>query len=174
MRLSSRTQFLRSGTDINKINCLVQTTNLGVRSSNLFGRATSEYAIAAERWRFCVWAVGRTAPPASHDGYATFLRLGRINTSAEMPRRSCRRRIIAIDSPRFRLRTSAIRVRVPKISSRSQQSLLLHAELDHLNGIGQIHWTVLRLIRINQRRQNIQAIAVCCCGLRTPKMLDPF
>ena len=39
MRLSSRTQFLRFGTDINKINRLVQTTNLGVRSSNLFGRA---------------------------------------------------------------------------------------------------------------------------------------
>jgi len=29
MRLSSRTQFLRFGTDINKINRLVQTTNLG-------------------------------------------------------------------------------------------------------------------------------------------------
>src|SRR5215471_13057899 len=29
--------------------------------------------------------------PAWRSGYATFFRLGRINTSAEMPRRSCRR-----------------------------------------------------------------------------------
>jgi hypothetical protein len=44
------------------------TTNLGVRRSNLFGRATSEYAITAERWRFCVWADDRTAHPASRSG----------------------------------------------------------------------------------------------------------
>jgi len=33
---------------------------------------------------------------------------------------------------------------------------------------------VLRLVRINQRRQNIQAIAVWRSGLRTPKALDLF
>jgi hypothetical protein len=43
--------------------------------------------------------------------HAAFFRLGLISTSAEMPRRSCRRRIIAIDSPRLGLRTSAMRVR---------------------------------------------------------------
>jgi len=31
---------------------MLQTTNLGVRSSNLFGRATSEYAIDAKVRRF--------------------------------------------------------------------------------------------------------------------------
>ncbi len=51
--------------------------------------------------------------------HAALFRLGRINTSAAMPSRSCKRRIIVIDSPRFRFRTSAIRVRVPMISSRS-------------------------------------------------------
>jgi hypothetical protein len=33
---------------------------------------------------------------------------------------------------------------------------------------------VLRLIRINQRRQYIQAIAVWRSGLRTPKALTSF
>ncbi len=45
--------------------------------------------------------------------------VGRIKTSAEMPSRSCRRRIIVIESPRFQFKTSAIRVRVPMIFSRS-------------------------------------------------------
>jgi hypothetical protein len=45
----------------------------------------------------------------------------RINTSAEIPSRSWSRQIIAIESPRFRFRTSAIRVCVPMISSRSFQ-----------------------------------------------------
>ena len=31
----------------------IHTTNLGVRSSNLFGRAASEYAVDAKRRRFC-------------------------------------------------------------------------------------------------------------------------
>lgn len=46
------------------------------------------------------------------------MRDGRMRTSAEMPRRACRRRIMLIDKPLLRLRTSATRVRVPIIGSR--------------------------------------------------------
>src|SRR5262249_41080702 len=71
-------------------------------------RSRTRAVLRLGRW------LNRTA--ASRIRYATLFRLGRINTSAELPRRSC----IAIDSRRFRLRTSALRVRVPMISSRSR------------------------------------------------------
>ena len=77
-------------------------------------------AEAATRKEFDGMGYRRRTPPFLGSGgtpidvpHAALFRLGRINTSAEMPRRSCRRRIIAIESPRFRFKISAIRVRVP-------------------------------------------------------------
>jgi hypothetical protein len=46
---------------------------------------------------------------------AGLFQLGSINSSAEIPSRSCRRRIVAIETPRFRFNISAIVVRVPTI-----------------------------------------------------------
>ena len=73
-----------------------------------------------------------------------FFRLGRISTSAEMPRRSCKRRIIPMDSPRLRLRTSAMRS--PRADEFLQvplcEFLLRHPQFDRLNWIRWIHWIV--------------------------------
>jgi hypothetical protein len=88
----------------------------GVRTVRRLG-----YGLAGEcrrSWRM-IWRQGRPPSLGVRDqraAHAALFRLRWINTSAEMPRRSCRRRIIAIDSPRFRLRTSAMRVRVPIIA----------------------------------------------------------
>ena len=50
-RISTSRGFL-TVTDLNDFNGPAQTTNLGVRSSNLFGRAISVYAIDATYRRF--------------------------------------------------------------------------------------------------------------------------
>jgi hypothetical protein len=73
-----------------------QSTNLGARSSNLFGRATSECDIDAKRRRSCARiadARGRTFRFGPRRDQLTrqlkphFFRLGLISTSAEMSRR---------------------------------------------------------------------------------------
>jgi hypothetical protein len=86
---------------------------------------------------------------------------GRINTSAEMPRGSCRRRIIAIESPRFRFRTSTIGARANDLFQvSSREALLLHTELDGLDRIGRIHRIMLNLVRIDEGREHIQPVAL--------------
>jgi hypothetical protein len=49
-----------------------------------------------------------------------------------------------------------------------RQGLLIHAELDRLDRIGRVHGIVRRLIAIDQRRQDIQAITVWGSALRAP------
>jgi hypothetical protein len=51
-----------------------------------------------------------------------------------MPSRSCKRRIIVIDSPRFRFWTSAILARANDLFEvLSREPLLLHTEVDGLD-----------------------------------------
>jgi hypothetical protein len=55
-----------------------------------------------ERYRFLAFALAATGLQIEIVGQAVLFRPGRINTSPEIPSRSCRPWIIAIDSPRFR------------------------------------------------------------------------
>jgi hypothetical protein len=146
-----------------------------ITTSKFSERATSEYAIAAERWRFCVCADGRIAPQPR-----TAVTPCSFGSSDQHLCRDAEAFVQAADRCDRQPAFSAENLRNPgartddffQISAR--ESLLLHAELDRLNGIGRVHWMVLRLIRINQRRQYIQAIAVWRSGLRTLKALDLF
>jgi hypothetical protein len=76
----------------------------GVRTVRRLG-----YGLAGEcrRSRRMIWRQGLMTSTAQ---------LGVRDQRAAHAARSCRRRIIAIDSPRFRFRTSAMRVRVPIIA----------------------------------------------------------
>ena len=100
-------------------------------------------------------------------------REGLISTSAEMPRRSCRRLII---SSIGRVCGSAPPKHGPCPDDRfkvlPRKTLLLHAELDRLNRIGWVHWIVLRLIGIEQRCQHIEAIALGCSAPGAPQAFD--
>src|SRR5262249_2174362 len=53
-----------------------------------------------------------------------------------------------------------------------RETLLLHAELDRLDGIGRIHRVMLRLIGIDEGCEHIQAVAVAGSRLRAPKAFD--
>jgi hypothetical protein len=56
-----------------------------------------------ERYRLLAFALAALGLQIEIVGQAALFRLGRINTSPEIPSRPCRPWIIAIDSPRFRL-----------------------------------------------------------------------
>ena len=106
--------------------------------------------------------------------HAAFFWLGRINTSAEMPRRSCRRRIIAIERPRFRFRTSAIRVSGTddRLQISAREPLLLHAEFDRLDRVGRIDWVVIAFIGVDQDSKHIEPVSVWSARAGTPQPLD--
>ena len=79
------------------------------------------------------------------------------------------------ESSRFRLNgsKSSRKVRPTSLSNDGvhvllRQGLLIHAELDRLDRIGRVHGIVRRLIAIDQRRQDIQAITVWGSALRAP------
>lgn len=81
---------------------------------------------------------------------------------------------MAMDKQRLRLRTSAMRVRVPMISSRSRtEPLLLHAEGDRLDRVRRVQRIMFRFLSIDVGCKHIEAVAVGSSRPGAPKGAQP-
>ena len=94
----------------------------------------------------------------------------RISTSAEMPRRSCSRRIIAIE--RLRLATEDFRDACARPKHRfeiaKREASLFHPEFDRLDRVGRVDWNMLALVSVDERREDVEPVAFRRPGLPTP------
>ena len=101
--------------------------------------------------------------------HAAFFLDGLINISARICNSLFSRLIIAIESPRLRSGTSAMRARVPIMPSKS---LLLHAKFDGFYRVWWVNGIVCSFPRIYQCGQHVKTVALWCSALGTPKNLN--
>lgn len=83
-----------------------------------------------------------------------------------MPSSLCSFQIIGSVKDRLRFRTSYTRLRLPIMAQiLGGEPGLLHAELDGLDGVGQVDGEMLRFVGLNEGGQYIQAVAVGCADV---------
>jgi hypothetical protein len=84
----------------------------------------------------------------------------------------------AVESSRSKVHACSSALQPRAFASQSKapdlcaSGLLLHAEFDRLDRIGRVHGIVLRLIGVDQGRQNIETIALKRLRFGSPQLLD--